>query len=330
MDEQQGNTPERADERREGEHWEREVLAELAYAAVREQRRSRRWGIFFKSLGFLYLLVLLLVVMAPKLSGERVTHGKHTALVELSGVIAPDTPANAEDTIAALEAAFEDKNTQGVVLRINSPGGSPVQSGYIYDAIGRLREQYPDTPLYAVVGDICASGGYYVAAAADEIYANRASIVGSIGVRMGGFGFVEAIDKLGVERRLYTAGENKALNDPFLPEDPAQTEHLQSLLDAVHQQFIEAVETGRGERLEPVDGLYSGLIWTGRQGVDIGLVDGLGSLDYVAREVVGAERVVDFTREEDLLRRLSDRIESAVVGVATRLMSERVGVQASL
>ncbi len=259
-------------------NWERDILEKIATEGLREQRRTRRWGIFFKSLGFLYLFALLMIMIPGEVRHPGVIPGeKHTALVELNGIIAPGTEASADRVISGLRKAFENRDTAGVILRINSPGGSPVQSGYIYDEILRLREKYPETPFYAVITDVCASGGYYVAAAAEKIYADQASIVGSIGVRMDNFGFVDAMKKLGIERRTLTAGENKALMDPFAPVDPKVTAHMTGLLENVHNQFINAVKQGRGDRLKDVDGLFSGLIWTGDQGVEIGLVDELGS-----------------------------------------------------
>jgi protease-4 len=212
-----------------------------------------------------------------------------------------------------LRDAFEDENTKGVILRANSPGGSPVQSGYIYSEIRRLRELHPDIPLYAVVTDVCASGCYYVASAADEIYVDNASIIGSIGVRMDSFGFVESMEKLGVERRLYTAGESKGFLDPFLPSRPGDVDHVEMLLENIHKQFITAVQEGRGERLQDHPDLFSGLVWTGSEGLEMGLVDAVGSSGYVAREVIGAEEIVDFTQEPDLLERISDRIGVAMV-----------------
>lgn len=268
----------------EDNNWEKDVLTAIATEGVKEQKRSRRWGIFFKLLTFVYLFVII-IMMNPSSSDGGLKGGKHTALVELKGVIAPGEDASADNVITALRSAFKDPDTVGVILRINSPGGSPVQSGYIYDEILRLREKHPDTPMYAVISDICASGGYYVAAAAEKIYADQASIVGSIGVRMDNFGFVDAMKKLGVERRTLTAGENKALLDPFAPENPAVTQHLTGLLKSVHDQFINAVKQGRGERLKEVDGMFTGLIWTGDQSVELGLIDELGSSSYVAREI---------------------------------------------
>lgn len=312
------------------EQWEREILAKLAFAGLKEQRRARRWGIFFKSVSLMFMLAFLLVITAPQWKEKAVPAGKHTALVDMSGIIAPDAKANADRIGDSLEAAFAHKNTAGVILRINSPGGSPVQSGYLFDEIQQLREQHPDIPLHVVVGDICASGGYYVAAAADQIFANRASIVGSIGVRMGGFGFVDAMEKLGVERRLMTAGENKALGDPFSPVDQEEQAHLQGMLDDIHQQFIDAVKTGRGDRLADDPRLFSGLVWTGQQSVDLGLVDGLGDADYVAREVIGQERIVDFTQQEDWLRELSRRVDAAVEAGISALVAEKAPIQARM
>ena len=295
----------------EGNNWEKEVLTSIATEGLKEQKRTRRWGIFFKSLTFAYLFVLL-AILSPGLQESTGKGKKHTALVDLKGVIAPGSEASADNVVTGLRAAFEDSNTAGVILRVNSPGGSPVQSGYIYDEILRLREKYPDTPLYAVISDVCASGGYYVAAAAEKIYADQASIVGSIGVRMDNFGFVEAMKKLGIERRTLTAGKNKALLDPFGPEDPTVIKHMKGLLKSVHNQFINAVKQGRGDRLKEVDGMFEGLIWTGDQSVEIGLIDELGSSSYVAREVIGEETIVNFTVEPDFLERFSKKIGTQI------------------
>lgn len=286
--------------------WERAAIERLAGAALQEQRCARRWGIFFKLLTFAYITVIIL--MAMDWGDRRDTKGKHTALVEVNGVIAPGTDASAERVMAALQAAFKDENTQGVVVRINSPGGSPVQSNYIYEEMRRLRKKHPAVPLYAVVEDLCASGGYYVAAGADRIYVGRSSIVGSIGVRMDSFGVTGLMDKLGVERRLLTAGDNKGFLDPFLPVDPAQKAHAQALLEEVHRHFIDAVRDGRGQRLKESPEMFSGLIWTGQKSVELGLADALGSLDYVAREVVKAEKVVDYTQKENLAEKFARRL----------------------
>jgi len=292
--------------------WERGVIERLAGAALTEQRRARRWGIFFKLLTFAYITVI--IVMAVDWKGGGETTGKHTALVEVSGIIGPGTDASAERVTAALQAAFKDKNTQGVVVRINSPGGSPVQANTIYDEIRRLRKKYPDIPLYAVVEDLCASGGYYVAAAADRIYVSRSSIVGSIGVRMDSFGVTGLMQKLGIERRLLTAGENKGFLDPFLPVDEKQKAHAQALLDEVHKQFIGVVRQGRGVRLKETPELFSGLVWTGQRSVELGLADAFGTLASVARDVVKAEKVVDYTQKENLAEKFARRLGAGFAG----------------
>jgi len=295
--------------------WEREVVTQLAESSLREQRRARRWGIFFKALTFAYIGGIIYMFGDASISQVELNK-KHTALVELNGVIADDMEASADSIVTALRDAFDNENSAGVILRINSPGGSPVQSGYIYDEIIRLREANPDTPLYAVITDICASGGYYIAAAADKIYADKASIVGSIGVRMDNFGFVDAMNKLGVERRTLTAGENKALLDPFLPENEETKAHMQSMLTEIHQQFITAVKEGRGERLDTsVEGLFSGLIWTGEAAVEIGLIDELASSSHVAREVIGEESIINYTVQEDILERFTKRLGATVAQV---------------
>ncbi|WP_067562159.1 S49 family peptidase [Halofilum ochraceum] len=296
--------------------WERDTLARLAAAGLVEQRRSRRWGILIKLLVLLYLFALLFAALnVSTLTGAAApSAGTHTAVVRVEGMIAAESDASAERVNQGLRDAFAASGTRGVLVHINSPGGSPVQAGLIYDEMMRLREQYPDTPLYAVTTDLAASGGYYIAAAADRIFANRASLVGSIGVRFGGFGFVEAMDKVGVDRRLITAGENKALMDPFLPQDQEQVAHIQNTVNRIHEQFITAVKKGRGDRLgeNPPDELFSGLIWTGQEAVDNGLVDDLASPSQVAREIVGAERTVDYTPRKDLFQRFSDRVGATI------------------
>jgi protease-4 len=294
-----------------GPSWERQTIEKVALAAIDEQRRSRRWGIFFKLLAFGYLFVLLFIGtgwMGKKESGAA----KHTALVEVNGVIAPNSLASAENVSAGLQEAFKDKRTQGVILRINSPGGSPVQAGYINDEIRRLRAKYPDIPLYAVVEDICASGGYYIAVAADKIYVDKASIIGSIGVLMDGFGFTGTMEKLGVERRLLSAGENKGFLDPFSPVLEPQKEHAQQMLGQIHQQFIDVVRAGRGKRLKETPDMFSGLLWVGQKGIDLGLADALGSVEHVAREVIKAEDIVDFTPRENVAERLAKRFGAGV------------------
>jgi len=300
------------DIRNNAPEWQQDLINRLALASLKEQRTARRWSIFFKLLMFVYLAVLL-YLYSPSLELEPGAESKHTAMVELKGVIAADKEASADNIVEGLRNAFEAKNSAGVILRINSPGGSPVQSGYINDEIKRLRKKYPDKHLYAVVSDICASGAYYVASAADEIYADKASIVGSIGVRMDSFGFVDAMNKLGVERRLITAGEHKGFLDPFEPVKQKDMEQVQGMLDDIHQQFIDVVKTGRGERLKSdTPDLFSGYVWTGEQSVDIGLVDKLGSADYVAREVIGAETIVDYTPEEDWYERVSKKLGASI------------------
>jgi protease-4 len=233
-------------------------------------------------------------------------------MIELNGVIAPNSNASADSVIAGLQEAYKDKRTQGVILRINSPGGSPVQAGYINDEIKRLRAKHPDIPLYAVIEDICASGGYYVAVAADRIYVDKASIVGSIGVLMDGFGFTGTMEKLGVERRLLTAGENKGFLDPFSPVSEPQKEHAQQMLGQIHQQFINVVRQGRGKRLKETPDMYTGLLWVGQKSVDLGLADALGSFEYVAREVIKAEDIVDYTPRENVAERLAKRFGAGV------------------
>src|SRR5262245_27808764 len=294
-----------------GNHWERQVIEKVALAAIQEQRRARNWGIFFKLLLFIYLFALLFLGMGwiGKRDGSP---GKHTALVEARGVIAHDSAASADVVTTGLQDAFKDKRTQGVVLRINSPGGSPVQAGYINDEIRRLREKYPNIPLYAVVEDICASGGYYIAVAADRIYIDKSSIVGSIGVLMDGFGFTGTMDKLGVERRLLSAGENKSFLDPFSPLVDSQKEYAQQMLGQIHQQFISVVRQGRGKRLKETPEMVSGLVWVGQKSIELGLADALGSVDYVAREVIKAEDIVDFTPHENVAERIAKRFGAAM------------------
>ena len=292
--------------------WERKVLEKVALAAIAEQRAARRWGFVFKSLILIYLFAVLFIGMGWIKRGDYKSPGKHTALVELRGVISADGLASADNVNAGLQAAFKDGNTQGVILRINSPGGSPVQAGYINDEIKRLRALYPNIPLYAVVEDICASGGYYVAAAADKIYADKASIVGSIGVVMDGFGFTGIMEKLGVERRAYAAGENKKFLDPFSPVNPAHKEFVAKMLGDIHAQFIAVVRSGRGQRLKDDPEIFSGLVWVGPRSIELGLVDALGSVDSVARDVINAEDIVDFTPRENIAERVARKFGAAM------------------
>jgi protease-4 len=296
----------------EDSNWERKILEKVALEAISEQRRGRRWSIFFKLLGFAYVTVLLMTLVdwdavSPDSEGK-----KHTALVEMQGVIQAKGDANADDIVTALQAAFDNKGTAGVVLRINSPGGSPVQAGIITDEIRRLRAKHVGMPLYVVVEDICASGGYYVAAAADRIYVDKASIVGSIGVLMDGFGFTGSMDKLGVERRLLTAGENKGFLDPFSPQNERHKVHAQGMLNDIHQQFIEVVRSGRGKRLKETPDMFSGLMWTGARSIELGLADDFGTVESVAREVIKAEEVRDYTMKPNLAEKFARRFGAEV------------------
>lgn len=291
------------------------LLEQTLQAGVVEQRRARRWGIFFKLLAFVYLFgALALFSPALKLDKAASSAEHHTALIEVRGMIMADEEASADNIVSGLRAAFEDKKTKGIVLRINSPGGSPVQSGYIYDEIKRLRGEHPDIKVYAVISDLGASGAYYIASAADQIYADKASLVGSIGVTAATFGFVGVMEKVGVDRRVYTSGEHKAFLDPFQPQKEEETRFWQGVLETTHKQFIDSVKKGRGERLK-VDQhpeLFSGLIWSGEQALQLGLVDALGSSSYVAREVIGAKDIVDFTREENPFDRFTKKLGASV------------------
>lgn len=291
------------------------LLEKTLLAGVQEQRRARRWGIFFKLLTFIYLFGALLMFSPLLRMGDGKAEGdSHTAVINVRGMIADEEAASADNIVGALRAAFEDSNTKGVVLRINSPGGSPVQSGYIYDEIRRLRGEYPAVKVYAVITDLGASGAYYIASAADAIYADKSSLVGSIGVTAATFGFVETMQKVGVERRVYTSGEHKAFLDPFQPEKPEETEFWRSVLATTHRQFIDSVKLGRGDRLQVEEHpeLFSGLIWSGEQALELGLIDGLGSASYVAREVIKEEELVDFTVKDSALDRFTKRLGASV------------------
>jgi protease-4 len=294
----------------EHQNWERQAIEKLAFSAVQEQRRARHWSIFFKTLGFVYLFALLFIGL--DWIGPSKNLGSHTALIDIQGEIGAEGQVTADNTIASLQSAFEDTHTKAIILRINSPGGSPVQAGIINDEIKRQRKLHPSVPVYAVVEDICASGGYYIAAAADKIYVDKASIVGSIGVIMDGFGFTGAMQKLGVERRVMTAGENKALLDPYSPVNPAQKAFAQSLLNEVHQQFIQVVREGRGKRLHETPDMFSGLFWTGAKSIELGLADGLGTSESVARDVVKEENIVDFTTHEGFADRFAKRFGASM------------------
>jgi protease-4 len=295
--------------------WERAVLEKLALAALGEQRASRRWGIFFKSAFLLYAVLLLLWLFSVFGRTTEADLGqRHTALVNMQGVMESEGAASAEKINSALDTAFHDSGTAGVILRINSPGGSPVQAGMIHDEIKRLRAKYPEKPIYVVVEEICASGGYYAAVAADQIFVDKASIVGSIGVLMNGFGFTGAMEKFGVERRLLTAGRNKGIGDPFSPVSEEQKAYLQSTLDEIHQQFIAVVKEGRGKRLKDNPDLYTGLFWSGAKSIDLGLTDGFGTVESVARDVIKAEDVVDYTEKDSLAERFARRFGTAFAG----------------
>jgi protease-4 len=287
-----------------------QAIARLAEAYLTDRRRERRWRVFFR-LAWLLLAATLVVVMSWQGLQGSSPSGPHTALIDVRGEIAMDAEASAENLISALRNAFGDSGAQAVVLRINSPGGSPVQAGMINDEIERLRRVH-DKPVYAVCEEVCASAAFYIAAAADEVFVDKASLVGSIGVLMDGFGFTGLMDKLGVERRLLTAGENKGFLDPFSPQTERHKAYAQALLNQIHQQFIAEVRQGRGERLSKDDEVYSGLIWSGQQAIDLGLADRYGSLDYVAREVVKAEDIIDYTPRQNVAERLAKRFGAAV------------------
>ena len=300
--------------------WERATLEKLAFASLREQKATRRWKTFVRLswLAFFIFLAWFAFSRANNAASAKTT--AHTAVVEIKGEIANGADASAEFVIAAMKTAFEDEGAKGVVLLINSPGGSPVQAGIINDEIRRLKAKY-NTPVYAVVEETCASAAYYIAAATDKIYVDKASIVGSIGVLMDGFGFTGLMDKVGVERRLLTAGENKGFLDPFSPMSDAQRAHAQQMLDQIHAQFINVVKTGRGARLKlDTPGLFSGLFWSGQQAVDLGLADQLGNVDYVAREVIKAEDVIDYTRRDNVAEKLAKKFGAALADATVRAM----------
>ena len=282
------------------------------FATLREQRDARRWRIFFRLAWLLLFILVIATVWNGGVKADKALAARHTALVNLRGVIDADGDASAEKINDSLDAAFKDGATVAVILRINSPGGSPVQAGMINDEIKRLRGEFPDKPLYVVVDEVCASGGYYAAAAADQIFVDKASIVGSIGVLSDGFGFTGTMEKLGVQRRLQTAGKNKGLGDPFSPESDEQKAHLQTMLDEIHRQFIKVVRDGRGKRLKESPDLFSGLFWTGAQSIELGLADGFGTVDSVARDVVKAEVVVDYTEKQSISERVARRLGASI------------------
>ena len=307
--------------KQEKEGWERDVLEKLVFSTLKEQRTRRRWSIFFKC-------VLLLVIVGglwefiDMRKSDKESYGRHTAVIDIDGVIDSNQNSATKSVIPALNNAFSDKNSVGVVLRINSPGGSPVQAGMINDEIQRLRKAYPDKPLYVVVQEICASGGYYIAAAADKIYVDKASIVGSIGVLISGFGFTGTMEKLGVERRLMIAGENKGFLDPFSPQSEKQKEHAQKMLNEIHQQFIDVVRKGRGNRLKESPEIFSGLFWSGSRAIELGLADDFGTVESVARDVLKADELVDYTEHEGLRERMLKKFGAAVGAGAVKLLSD--------
>jgi len=304
------------------DEWEKDVIEKLATDALKERRRSRRWGIFFKLLSFIYVAVIIAMLVPEKWDQSIDMTKEHTALVDLEGVIAAGEKASADNVVTGLRNAFKDENTKAVILRINSPGGSPVQSSYINREMHRLREKYPEIPLYAVVSDVCASGGYYIAVAAEKIYVNESSVVGSIGVLMNSFGFVGAMEKLGIERRLLTAGDHKGVMDPFTPMSEFDKKHLDTVLNELHQEFIAVVRKGRGDRLKENDETFSGLFWSGKQSVEQGLTDDFGSSSYVAREIIGVEKLVDFTKKPDPFERFAAQIGAG----ATKAMALIMGI----
>ncbi len=292
--------------------WQKDVIEKLAMSSLKEQKTARRWSIFFKVLTFIYLFVILAYAVGWVVKDGKSAVGEHTALIDVTGVIMPGGEVNAESFIGSLEDAYENKGTKGIILRINSPGGSPVQAGMINEEIKRQRKLHPDIPVYAVVEDICASGGYYIAAAADKIYVDKASIVGSIGVLMDGYGFTGVMEKVGIERRLLTAGKNKAMLDPFSPVNPEHEAFAQNMLNEIHEQFKAVVREGRGSRLKETPDTFSGLFWSGEESINIGLADALGSSDYVAREVIKQKEIVDFTYRETFADRFAKRLGASI------------------
>ncbi len=301
------------------------MLEKLAFATLKEQRARRRWGIFFKLVVLSFIGIGMWYAITNG-SADSETSGRHTALIEIDGTIEQGGAGGADNVIPALDRAYADKGAVGVILHINSPGGSPVQAGMINDEINRLRAIYPKKPLYVVVDEMCASGGYYIAAAADKIYVDKASIVGSIGVLMDGFGFTGLMDKLGIERRLLTAGENKGFLDPFSPMTEKQKGYAHAMLEEIHQQFIDAVRKGRGKRLKETPDTFSGLFWSGSKAVEMGLADGFGTVDSVARDVLKAEDVIDYTERDNLSDRIMKKFGASVGESAVKSLSHEAKV----
>ena len=302
------------------QNWERQALEHLLLENLKETRKARRWKAVFRILTLIVFVGAILAVFDFHLPGRGMGAEKHTALVTLEGEISSSSMANALDINSSLTAAFENENSAGVVLRINSPEGSPVQAGMMNDEIHRLRKLYPSKPLYVVVEDICASGGYYVAVAGDQILVDKASLVGSIGVIMEGFGFTGLMDKLGVTRRMITAGFNKGMMDPFSKENPQQVEMIKTMIDEIHQQFIAVVKAGRGDRLKETPEMFSGRVWNGEQAIKIGLVDGYGTVESVARDVFKAPDILDYTIKENFAERVAKRFGAEAGAAASKTL----------
>ena len=301
------------------DQWERSVLEKVALASVIEQRRTRRWSIFFKLLFLSYIVAISIFAMSPLNEDGAMSRGPHTAVVDVKGIIVSGGEADADSIIKSLKNAIKDPNTKGIILRVNSPGGSPVQSSYVYEAIREIKKSNPDIPMHAVVEDLCASGCYYIASAADKIFVNESSIVGSIGVVMNGFGFTDTMKTLGVERRLYTAGEHKGFLDPFSDVNPGEQAHVQGMLNDIHAEFIKAVKSGRGERLQENPDLFSGLVWAGSNSIQLGLVDAVGDVRSVAKNEIGEEKIVDFTAQQPFIEKLAKSMGAATAEFAARL-----------
>jgi protease IV len=291
-------------------NWQQQTIEKLALSGLEEQKKARRWGVLFKSLTFLYLFIMLFIAL--DWFGDKVGTGAHTALIDINGVIEAGGEVNADSVMTSLSDAYKSIGTKGIILRINSPGGSPVQAGIINDEIRRQKKLHPKIPVYAVVEDICASGGYYIAVAADKIYVDKASIIGSIGVLMDGYGFTEVMKKVGVERRLLTAGENKAMLDPFSEVNPKHKALAQTMLNEIHEQFKAVVRQGRGARLHETPEVFSGLFWSGEQGIKLGLADALGSADYVARDVIKQEEIIDYTYHDTVVDRFAKKLGASM------------------
>jgi len=295
----------------QSENWEKQTIEKIAMESLVQQKTSRRWSIFFKLVSLIYLGWVLFFVLTSS-NNSTMANGDFTALITLNGEIGTDSEVSAINVKSSLKEVYENPGTKALILAINSPGGSPVQSGIINDEINRYKLLHPHIPIYAVIEDICASGGYYIAVAADKIFVDKASIVGSIGVLMNGFGFDKAIQNLGIERRLIISGENKAILDPFLPVQPKQKEFMQNLLKQVHNQFIEVVKKGRGDKLADNPKIFSGLFWSGESAIDLGLADGYGDIDLVAREIVGYEKIIDFTAQSNFADRFAKRLGASI------------------